>query len=425
MFIFNYFILGLGRYVQGIPLGMIIDGHLILAFAALFFQSFFKDVPWQKANNLIFKIAIVWYGWVFLQLFNPMAIARPAWFFSMRGIGLYMALTIPLVLILLDKQKDLRRFLTIWAVMSILGSIKGIIQKHVGLDPWEQMWLNGPGADTHLLFGKLRVFSFFTDAGQFGASQGHSGVVFLILATTKEKPFKTRLFYLITGLLAIYGMMISGTRGSLAVPIMGLALFTVLQKNVKVIVFGAILGISVIVFFKYTTIGSGNYTISRMRSAFNPEDKSLQVRLENQRILKGYMASRPIGTGIGSTSGLAKQYAPGSLAATIPTDSWYVRIWVEQGIVGLILHLAILFFIVLRSAYVIAFKLKDPWIKTQMSALVSGMFGIIVASYGNEVFGQMPTGILMYSSMAFLFMAEKFDEDALKEKNKPSDVTGR
>jgi hypothetical protein len=418
MFILNYFILGLARYVQGIPWGMAIDAHLVLAFVALFFQSFFKKVPWDKANSLIFKLAAFWFIWVVFQFFNPMATARPAWFFSMRGVGLYMFLTIPLILILYDNQKALWRFITIWGIMSILGSLKGIVQKHVGLDPWEQIWLNGPGADTHLLFGKLRVFSFFTDAGQFGASQGHSGLVFMILATNNKKPFLTRFFYILVGSLALYGMMISGTRGSIAVPIMGLAIFTMLQKNLKVMVIGALLGISVIVFFKYTTMGNGNYTINRMRTAFNPEDKSLQVRLENQRRLKSYMASKPIGNGIGSTSSVAKQYAPGSLAATIPTDSWYVMIWVEQGIVGLAFHLAILFFIVIRSSYVIMFKLKDPWVKTQMSALVSGMFGIMVASYGNQVFGQMPTGILLYSTMAFLFLAEKLDSESATVKNK-------
>jgi hypothetical protein len=416
MFIFNYFILGLARYIDGVPYGMIIDVHLVLTLLALFFQSFFKQIPWEKANNLIFKIAMLWFVWVVFQLFNPMAIARPAWFYSMRGIGLYMFLSIPLILILFDQQKDLTRFFGIWAILSILGSLKGIIQKHVGLDPWEQMWINGPAADTHMLFGKLRVFSFFTDAGQFGASQGHSGIVFLILAANSKKN-KIRILYAITGVLALYGMMISGTRGSMAVPIMGLAIYTILQKNIKVLLIGAFLGILIIVFFKFTTVGNGNYTINRMRTAFNPEDKSLQVRIENQRLLKSYMATLPIGAGLGSTTSMAKQYAPNSLAAQIPTDSWYVMIWVEQGIVGLVIHLSILFIIILRSAYVIVFKLKDPWVKAQMSALISGLWGIMVASYGNQIFGQMPTGLLLYATMAFLFMAEKFDSEALSKNN--------
>ena len=69
----------------------------------------------------------------------------------------------------------------------------------------------------------------------------------------------------------------------------------------------------------------------------------------------------------------------------------------------------------MKSSYIIMFKLKDPWIKAQMSALVCGMWGVIVASYGNGVLGQMPTGIIIYSSMGFLWLAQKFDRKALKE----------
>lgn len=61
------------------------------------------------------------------------------------------------------------------------------------------------------------------------------------------------------------------------------------------------------------------------------------------------------------------------------------------------------------------FKIRDDWIRTQMSALVSGMFGIMLASYGNAVLGQFPTSLLMYGSIAFLFLGEKLDKDKLKE----------
>jgi hypothetical protein len=40
------------------------------------------------------------------------------------------------------------------------------------------------------------------------------------------------------------------------------------------------------VFFKFTNIANGNAEIRRMRSAFDPNDPSLQVRLDNQKILK-------------------------------------------------------------------------------------------------------------------------------------------
>ncbi len=419
LFFYNFFVLGSMRYIKGPPLGLGVDGQLILMYLALFFKSFFEKVPWEKAKQPATVLAAIWFGYTLFQLVNPEAVSRAAWFYAMRGVSFYMILTIPLIFVLYDKQKDLMLFFKIWALLSIIGTLKGMMQKFVGPDPWEQAWLDGGGDLTHVLFGKLRIFSFFSDAGQFGAAQGHAGVVFLILALNEEKSTKLKYFFAIAGFLGLYGMMISGTRGSIAVPIMGFALYTLLRKNIRAIAVGGFLGIALIVFFKFTTIGSGNYTINRMRTAFDPEDKSLQVRLENQRKLKTYMAARPFGGGIGSAGNWGMRFSPNTFLAQTPTDSWYVMIWAEQGVVGLMLHLFILFFIVIRSSYYIMFRIRSPEVRAQLSALVSGMFGIMVASYGNGVLGQMPTGIIMYSSMAFLFLATKYDAEVQEPEPKP------
>jgi hypothetical protein len=56
------------------------------------------------------------------------------------------------------------------------------------------------------------------------------------------------------------------------------------------------------------------------------------------------------------------------------------------------------------------FRIRDPELKMKMAALASGMFGVMVASYGNAVLGTMPTSLLIYSSMALLLNAKQFDE---------------
>jgi len=146
-----------------------------------------------------------------------------------------------------------------------------------------------------------------------------------------------------------------------------------------------------------------------MRSAFNPNDPSLQVRLENQRKLSVYLASRPFGGGIGHAGIKAKAFVHDSFLSNIATDSWYVLIWAEQGIVGLLLHLFILFYVLIKSSYKIMFKIRDPVLKLKMAALASGMFGIMVASYGNAVLGTMPTSLLIYTSMALLLNSKMLD----------------
>jgi hypothetical protein len=421
IYILNFTAIGIIRYVKGVPLGLSIDAVLILIYIALFFLNFFKKIPWENAKNELVLFAIIWYMYALFQVVNPEVVSREAWFYAMRGVSLYMLLMVPLVFVIFNKRQDLELFFKIWAVLSICGTLKGIMQATIGVDPFEQAWLDAGNAQTHILFGKLRVFSFYSDAGQFGAAQGHAGVVFLILALNQERSKKLKIFYIIAGILGLYGMMISGTRGAISVPIMGFGLYIILRKNIKVLILGAIMGISVLVFFKYTLILNSNATIRRMRTAFDPNDPSLQVRLRNQKKLKSYMASRPIGGGIGSAGNWGLRFTPNTFLANTPTDSWYVMIWAEQGIVGLTLHLFILFYIVIKSSYIIMFRLKDEEIKAYMSALVSGMFGIMVASYGNGVLGQMPTGLLIYSTMAFLFLGKKFEEDKaleLAEKSK-------
>ncbi|MBV5315077.1 MAG: O-antigen ligase family protein [Prolixibacteraceae bacterium] len=413
LYTLNFFALGIYRYIGTIPWGLTVDFILVLTYLGLFFKSFSRPIPWSNAKNDLTLVAVIWYGYSILQLVNPEAGSRAAWFFAMRGVSFYMLLTIPLIFIIFNRPKDLRLYFLIWGIFSLLGSLKGLQQKFIGVDYFEQLWLDNGGAAQHMLFGKLRIFSFYSDAGQFGAAQGQAGVVFAILGLG-EKQLKRRLFYFTVSILGLYGMMISGTRGAIAVPVMGIILYIILRKEKKAMLIGAAVLIAFFVFFKYTYIGQGNDTIRRMRTAFDPNDPSLQTRLENQRRLKVYMATRPFGGGLGATGGTGQKYNPGSFLASVPFDSWYVLIWMELGIIGLILHLSILFYILGKTSYIVMFRLKNESVKTTTIALSSGMFGIMVASYGNAVLGQMPTGVILYSGMAFMFLAPKHDEETTK-----------
>jgi len=151
-----------------------------------------------------------------------------------------------------------------------------------------------------------------------------------------------------------------------------------------------------------------------MRGAFDPNNKSLQVRLDNQKILKGYLASRPFGGGIGHAGDKAQRFLPNAFLSHVATDSWYVLIWAELGIVGLIFHLFLLFYVIGKASYKVMFKIRDPITKLKIGALISGMAGVMVASYGNAIFGGMPTALLIYASMAIMSNPETFENDANK-----------
>jgi len=408
----GFIILGLFRYITGLPLGMVMDGILFFTYIALIFNKFRERIDWTPAKKDITLLAAIWFAYSIFQVANPESRSIPAWLAGMRGISLYMMLIVPLTLLFLNTNKKLDTFLILWGVFSLLASLKGILQNTIGVDPWEKAWLDGGGAVTHVLFGKLRIFSFLSDAGQFGANQAYSAVVAIIVSTV-EKNTKRKIFFIMVGVFGLYGMLLSGTRGSISVPLAGFALYFVLKKNKAVMFSGFLLLIVVFVFFKYTTIGQNNSQIRRMRSAFDPNDPSLQVRLENQKKLKVYLASRPFGGGIGHAGVKAQKYLPNAFLSNVATDSWYVLIWAEQGIVGLLLHLFILFYVIIKTTFLIWFHLRDPVLKIKIAALAAGMFGVMVASYGNAVLGTMPTSMLFYTSMALMLSSKSLDAESL------------
>jgi hypothetical protein len=413
--------IGLNRYIPGIPLGLSIDGVLVLTYIAIFFKYFYRKLNLEPLQNELTLLALIWFLYTMAEFFNPLALSRTAWFYAMRGIALYMLLTIPLTLLIFNKVKYLYIFLYMWAFWTVLVTLKGVMQMTFGPDFAEQRWLDQGGAVTHIIFGELRIFSFLSDAGQFGAAQGVAFVVGTILAL-KVKGFWNKVIFWSMALTGFYGMMISGTRGAIIVPGVGFLLYLIYTKNFRAIIVGLLLMAAAFSFFRYTYIGQGISQIRRMRTAFRPADNaSLQVRLQTKAILREYMKDKPFGGGVGAAGNWGKRFSPQGFLANIATDSWYVQIWAEMGLVGLMLHLIIIFYILLRGSYLIMVRLEDPTIIGIMSALMAGYAGLMGASYGNGVFGQLPSGIMVYMSMAFIFLSPWLDDEmiALRKKNEP------
>jgi hypothetical protein len=403
---YNFLVLGIGRYIKGIPLGFGIDGLMILTFIALIFSRFRDRVDWSPANKHITILATIWLGYFIFELVNPEARMIEPWIAG-RGVGFYFLFFVILTFMLINTNKRLDTFLYIWGVFSILATFKGMGQMIFGCDFAEQAWLDNGAAETHVLFGKLRIFSFFSDAGQFGGNQGYAGVVFLIYSSAKKG--LPKIFFITVGILGLYGMLISGTRGSIAVPFAGFMTLLVLKKNIKILSIGLLSVALIFVFFKFTMIANSNAQIRRMRTGFDPNNPSLLVRKANQAILKGYLASRPFGGGIGHAGDKAQRFLPNAFLSHVATDSWYVMIWAEMGIIGLTLHLIILFYVIGMASFKVMFRIRDPITKIKMSALICGMAGVMVASYGNAVLGGLPTALLIYASMALMSNPEIFE----------------
>lgn len=405
----NYFAIGLTRYLPG-PLGLSVDSLLVLTWIAIFFSQFQQKIEWKKAWTPYTLVALIWFSYTLFQFFNPEAVSRVAWFYAMRGVSLYMLLTIPMVSLVFYKSEQLELFIKIWAWFTLAGVFKGMMQKFLGVDPWEDHWLDMGGGITHRLPGGLRIFSFFSDSATYGGSMGFSGVVFTIIALSTDA-FKKKVFYLVVAGMAFFALLISGTRGAMAVPFAGFALYTLLSKRFKMVIMGGLLLMGMYGFLKFTTIGNSVYEIRRFRNALDPNNPSLMVRKENQKKFRVYLASRPFGGGIGSAGNWGLRFSPGTFLAETPPDGWYVQIWAEQGIVGLLLHISILLFILFKNSQIIMFKLKSKEYQGKAAAFTSGLFGVMIASYSSGALGQMPNGIIIYSSLAFVLLMPEWEKE--------------
>lgn len=407
----SFAISGLGRYYPVLPFGLSIDILIVLAFLSFFFKHF-KNIDWKVVPFDAFAAVGIWFLYCVAMVANPLSPGAAAWFYASRGLAFYMFFLIPVGLLTFNKPKDLERFLLVWLTLSSIGSLWAAKQIFLGVSHTEQLWLDGGAASTHVLWGKLRAFSYYSDAGQFGAAQAHAAMVSLAVLLFPQQRSK-RLLYLTFFLLNIWGMMLSGTRG--AIFLLGISIFVYLlfSKRFTILIIGGILAVGAFGFLKYTTILNSNYQINRMRTAFDPNDPSLMVRKNREKVLKVYLADKPIGEGIGSAGYWGQRFRPGSFLANLGTDSHFVRVWAETGIIGLMLNIAMFVYLITRCGLIL-WRMDQSYHRTCLVGTYAGFVGVTVASYGNNVIAQMPTGTVIYLSIAFILAARQWPKDCEK-----------
>lgn len=389
---------GIARYTPA-PVGLTIDLFLTLTLLAAFFQRF-ETKQWPELNNPIVWLIGLWTIYCVVELFNPEAQSQEAWFYAVRSPAFYWLFAVLLGLMYFKTPRALQQFVYVWLAFSVVAALYGIGQFYFGLNDAENQWL-AANASTHLLYGNLRVFSFYSDAAQFGSAMAHAGLAAIILLLGKQVSLKKRLLLILCAIVCLYGMILTGTRGALFILLVGFFAYLLLSRNLLTLAAGLVLLIGLVGILKFTYLGQSNFQVQRLRSALNPDDPSFQVRLKNQQKLSEYLETRPFGGGIGSAGYWGLRFSPDTLLAKTPTDSWYVKIWAETGIVGLVLYLSVSLFILIYLA-VHLWRLHSPH-KPFLLALFAGLAGIFVANYGNQVQGQMPTSLICYFSVAIIY----------------------
>ncbi|GAA4048113.1 O-antigen ligase family protein [Hymenobacter glaciei] len=405
-FALNY----LARHFVDLPVGLAMEAILLLTWLAVVFHQTERP-DWTRLRNDLCRLTVLWFVLNLLEVANPAGASVLGWFYDIRGNALLWLLAVPLCYLVFSRKRDLNLFLYLIIGFSVLGTLYGFKQKVLGVDDMEQYWLDSGAARTHLIWGQLRVFSFYSEAAQFGSSQAHIALVCGILSLG---PFswRKRILLVAIALLLLYGMLISGTRGAFFVLATGTFVYLALSKRVLVLVLGLALAAGAFGVLKYTHIGDSNGSVYRMRSALDPSDPSLQVRLQNQATLREYLATRPLGGGLGVMGHWGELYNSDKFLSTIAPDSYFVKVWGQYGIVGFLIWFGIMLYILGKCAGIV-WRIRDPALRQKLLALTAGFAGILMCSYGNEIMNQMPSSIILYTSWVLVFTGPSLDTPAL------------
>lgn len=413
---YAYYFMVIMRYSRKEGLSVGLDILLVYIFISILFISIRKksDIKLSNAINVLTVTYIVWILFILVQLVNPGIHSEGI----TAGIRNWIVGTLVLYLIsclLLDSPKMLKRGLIVWGIFTITAFLKLLYQRYVGFDYAEKIWLINGGAVTHILNSGIRYFSFFSDAGNFGPHMGIITIVYSIVGFhTRQKWLAW--FYRSIALMGLIGLLMSGTRGAIIVPLGGIALYCLLCKSVKVMMISAITGLFLFAFFSFTNIGNGNSFIRRMRTAFQPtQDASYNVRIENRKQIAEYLKTLPLGVGLEEDIPKLWPAKDGSyIEGNLPPDSYYVSIWIQTGIVGLVLQLIIYGIILLRCYYIVMFRIQNRELMHTLAALTCGTFGMWLNGYVGEGMGQPPTNFVLVASLAFIMNGAYIDKQISK-----------
>jgi hypothetical protein len=93
-----------------------------------------------------------------------------------------------------------------------------------------------------------------------------------------------------------------------------------------------------------------------------------------------------------------------------------------MGVVGLAIHLFMFGYLIGRGGY-ICWNIKDHALRQRCLALFAGFLGVLMASYGNQVYAQTPTSILCPIALVMVFKAPYFDNLIAERRQTQSENT--
>lgn len=419
LFIINYIIMMKDTPIRGVPLSLPNEmlELMLLAIALIVVEDF----PFNRIGNVMFGALAVWCGFCTLEVLNDtcnLGVNVGAWYQGARSMAFQLMYAFLVYTLYLTAPKTIVRYFYVWGAFALFAVFWVWKQKYVGLTHREESWLYGPGSSTHIIQGGtlIRYFSIYTDAANYGVGIASTAVAFIIFSIT-TKLRKWRIYYLLVGIACTWGMFPSGTRTGIVCLGVGLAFFLILSKSVKIIVpFSILIGAAFFI-LAFTNIGNGNSQIRRMRSAFDKDDASTNVRKMNQATMRKYMVDAPWGLGIGLYNINVPPGNKYNLVQDTPSDSEYVAIWVRTGIIGITVFLITTAIMFIGACWIVFFTIKSPSLRGIGAGLCCAMVSQQLGGYGNMVLMQFPNCLVFYGGLAIVYVLPHIEQEWIAYEN--------
>ena len=424
LIVVNYFLQFVNKLQMlpnGIPVSMYNEllEFLLLGIAIIDAR---QSPHFERTANLMLATLLCWCGFCTLEVLNntcDLGIDVGGWYGGARMMAFQLLYAFLVFSLYITNPDRLMKYLRLWAILSLFSVFWTWKQVHLGLTPTENSWLQSSGRITHVLNGGtlIRYWSTHNDAANYGINAAATAVVYFVMAITTKIRFD-RFFFAITGALIVWGMFQSGTRTAIFCLFFGFAVFLVLSKSLKIIVPSAIVGGLFLVILVFTNIGNGNQQIRRMRSAFNRNDASSNVRAINQEAIRKYIRDAPWGIGLGASFNNVPANNKYKKLSTIPPDSEYVFIWVHTGRIGITTFLILTAIMFLGACSVVFNKIKSRSLMGVGAGFCGAFAAIQLGGYGNQVLMQFPNCLIFYGGLAIVYILPYIEPEWVEMEDK-------
>jgi len=399
------------KYVNA-PIGIAQDALVFIMFFVIIINQV-KERDWSFAKHPVSFWVVIWILYNLIQGINPSAVSQIAWIYTVRSVAGLILLYFVACYAFKSLEIILKTIKTI-LILTFASALYGLKQEWVGFSDTELAWLYSNPHTLELFFqwGRLRIFSFFSDPTTYGILMAYTSVFCSIMLLG---PYKIGM-KIVSGICIVsclLAMAYAGSRTPIVLIPIGVIFFTVLNFRKEMI-------IAVGIFFVFGTAfmlkSTSNAVIYRIQSAFildNSQDV-VDVRMKNQELIQPYVQRHPFGGGLGSTGLWGRRFSPGTFLASFDHDSGFVRLAVEVGWLGLLLYMIFIFQIMRWGVYYY-FRVRDPMIKNLYLAINTVFFMLVIASYPQEAILQVPTSIIFYIFLAAIVKLKDFDENFKKD----------